>query len=225
MPGRLIPLISGEYYHVINRGVASLPIFVDQRDYQRACETIAYYQKQEVPLSYSFFLRLTPEQRINLIKDIRKDSRNLVEIVAYCLMPNHIHFLLRQILNKGTSTFMGNITNSYARYFNTKRQRIGPLFQGRFKAVRISSENYLLHLSRYIHLNPLSSEVVKDFSELRVYPYSSLPEYLNPQSLNLCNKDVILANFRNSAAYEKFLLDRADYQKNLEEIKHLALEK
>lgn len=225
MPGRLTPLVNGEFYHVINRGVASLPVFINQRDYQRSIETIFYYQKPEVPVRYSQFIRLSPDQRMQLLKELKNDSRNLVEIIAYCLMPNHLHLLLRQVTNKGISTFMGNFADSYVRYFNTKRQRIGPLFQGRFKAVRISSENYLLHLSRYIHLNPLSSEVVRDFSELRAYPYSSLPEYLNPRSLNLCNKDAILANFRNSAAYEKFLLDRADYQKNLEEIKHLALEK
>lgn len=225
MPGRLTPLVNGEFYHIINRGVASLPVFIDQRDYQRSIETIFYYQKPEVPVRYSQFIRLSPEQRMQLLKELKNDPRNLVEIIAYCLMPNHLHLLLRQVTNKGISTFMGNFANSYVRYFNTKRQRIGPLFQGRFRAVRIGSESQLLHLSRYIHLNPLSAQVVKSLTELKKYPYSSLPEYVNSQSPSLCNKATILTNFKDVSAYEDFVLERANYQKSLEEIKHLLLEK
>ena len=103
-------------------------------------------------------------------------------------------------------------------------ERIGHLFQGQFKAVKIDSEEQLLHISRYIHLNPYSSAVVKDLNALQKYEWSSLPEYLNKVLFCLCSKKNIIGNFKNKESYKKFVLDNADYQKELENIKHLTLE-
>ena len=76
-----------------------------------------------------------------------------MEIICYCLMPNHLHLLLRQLMDGGISKFMSNFANSYTRYFNTKSKRKGPVFEGKFKAKRIETDEQLLHLSRHIHLN------------------------------------------------------------------------
>lgn len=224
MPGRNIPLITNQIYHVINRGVASQPIFLNQKDYLRGLEIIFYYQNKHVPLRYSFFLRLPQKQKTEILDRLRTDGDFLVEIIAFCLMPNHLHLLLKQMKDNGTSLFMSNVSNSYTRYFNVKQRRIGHLFQGKFKAVRVETDEQLFHLSRYIHLNPYSSYLIKNLNGLYSYPYSSLSEYLNLQKSNICQKEIILKNFKKSS-YKDFLVDQADYQRKLQNIKHLLLEK
>lgn len=224
MPGRKIPLVTDEYYHVLNRGIASQPIFSSKRDYQRALETIFYYQNKAIPMKYSRFLRLAANRRTEILESLKIQKQHRVEIICYCLMPNHIHLLLCQVLDEGISKFMSDFTNSYTRYFNTKNDRNGPLVEGKFKAIRVETDAQLLHLSRYIHLNPYSSYVVKTLKELENYPYSSLPEYIQKIETNLCNQKIVLDQFESIESYKKFLYDQADYQKELEKIKHLALE-
>ncbi|PIY90038.1 MAG: hypothetical protein COY74_03610, partial [Nitrosopumilales archaeon CG_4_10_14_0_8_um_filter_34_8] len=97
--------------------------------------------------------------------------------------------------------------------------RVGPLFQGRFKAVRIENDEQLIHVSRYIHLNPYSSGFVKNIKKVGNYPYSSLGEYVHGQKPGCCCKKVILDYFRDSELYRKFVNDHADYQKNLQMVK------
>jgi len=225
MPGRKVPLVTNQIYHVLNRGVASQPIFLSKKSYQRAMEMILYYQNKDLSLSYSAFLELSNQRRKEILEQLKKNQNSLVKVIVFCLMPNHFHFLLKQTQDKGISIFMGNFSNSYTRYFNASHKRIGPLFQGKFKAVRVETDEQLLHVSRYIHLNPYSSYLVKTIEELENYPYSSFPEYLNPQENNLYYKEIVLNNFKTSIDYKKFVLDQADYQRKLEEIKHLMLEK
>ena len=157
-------MVTNEYYHVLNRGVASQPIFSSKRDYRRIIATIFYYQNKEVPLKYSKFLRLAKKKRTEILENLKIRKKYRVEIICYCLMPNHIHLLLKQAIDEGISRFMSDLTNSYTRYFNTKNKRKGPLFEGKFRAIRVETDEQLLHLSRYIHLNPYSSYVVKDFN-------------------------------------------------------------
>jgi len=225
MPGRNIPLVTNEIYHTLNRGVASQPVFLNKRNYQRFLETIFYYQNKELPLSYSAFLELSRERKEELLRRLKEKAQFLVEIIAFCLMPNHFHLLLKQIEENGISVFMSKLCNSYTRYFNTIQKRVGHLFQGKFKAVRIETEEQLLHVCRYIHLNPYSSYIVKNLKDLEVYPYSSLPEYLALQKTDFCQKEIVLAQFKNPADYKKFVFDQADYQRRLEQIKYLTLEK
>ncbi len=224
MPGRNIPLVNNQIYHVLNRGVASQPIFLNKKDYQRALETVFYYQNEDLPLSYSTFLKLSQPKREETLKKLKGKGNFLIEIIAFCLMPNHFHLLLKQVQDNGISIFMSNLSNSYTRYFNISHKRIGPLFQGKFKAIRIETEEQLLHGSRYIHLNPYTSYVIKTLKELETYPYSSFAEYLNPQKTDHCQKEIILDSFKSSLDYKRFVFDQADYQRKLEETKHLILE-
>lgn len=224
MPGREIPLVNNEIYHVLNRGISSQPIFLTKRDYNRALQTILYYQNQQRPLKYSRFLSLSNKQRSLILGKLKRERLFLVEIIAFCLMPNHFHLLLKQVVDGGISKFIGNLTNSYTRYFNTKHKREGALFKGKFKAVRIESDEQLLHVSRYIHLNPYSSYVIKTLEELKNYPYSSLPEYLQKSPNGFCQKEIILEQFKNINSYKNFVFDQANYQRGLENIKHLILE-
>lgn len=224
MPGRKVPLVNKQTYHILNRGIAHQPIFQNRSNYRRVLETIAYYQFQNPPLRYSHYIRLNIKEKSAYLKNLKKKNL-LVENVAYCLMPNHLHFLLRQLKDNGISTFMSNLANSYTRYFNTKYKRVGPLFQGKFKAVRVETDEQLVHLSRYIHLNPFTSYVVKSIKQLEKYPHSSLPEYLNLQKTSMCAKQMILDRFINLQAYKKFVFDQAHYQRKLQNIKHLLFEK
>jgi putative transposase len=138
-------------------------------------------------------------------------------------MPNHYHLLLKQTKREGISEFIRLSSNSYAKYYNTKHKRTGPLFQGRFKAVRIQTDEQLLHVSRYIHLNPYTSSLVKTFKRLLSYPYSSLKEFANNTS-GCCSKKPVLEHFENPDKYIRFVKNNADFQKSLQKIKNLSLD-
>ncbi|MFH1280041.1 MAG: hypothetical protein ABII08_00330, partial [Candidatus Beckwithbacteria bacterium] len=101
-------------------------------------------------------------------------------------------------------------------------EKNGPVFEGRFKAVRVSSNEQLLHLSRYIHLNPYTASIVKDINQLQNYPYSSLKEYLHPKRFNLAQTNEILSQFKSPQNYLNFNLDHADHQKQLRLLKDIT---
>ncbi len=106
-----------------------------------------YYQNRETPIRYSKFMILSSGERQRILADLSKRKDFLVEVIAYCLMPNHFHFILKQLVENGISNFMAHFTDSYTRYFNVKNERNGPLFQGRFKAIRVGTDSHLLHLT------------------------------------------------------------------------------
>lgn len=223
MPVRTTPLVAGEIYHVLNRGNAAIPIFRNQCDYWRFIDTFLYYRYKNVSFRFSDFRNLKKDIRLDLWDKIQGGPKR-VEVIAFCLMPNHFHFLLKQIGDEGVCDFLRQFSGSYSHYFNLKHKRKGSLFEGRFKSIRVETESQLLHLSRYIHLNPYSSFVVKDTEQLLVYPYSSLPEYLSASDEETFCKEIILSHFPRKDGYKTFVLDRAGYQESLEEIKHQLLE-
>ena len=222
MPYRFIPLVTEQYYHIYNRGVAFQPTFENKRDYERFLLCLDYYHHNKVPLRLSKLLQLPKEDRESILKNIKEHGETIVEIIAYCLMPNHFHLLIKQVSDNGISTLLRLVTNSYARYYNTKYERVGPVFQGVFKAVHVQTDEQFIHLSRYIHLNPLVSFIVKEENFLS-YPWSSLKNYLNGTKA-LVNTEPILDNFSSPKKYLKFILDQVEYGKELERIKHLTLE-
>lgn len=168
-------------------------------------------------------LQLNREEREKFFVNLKTKGTKLVTLLCYCYMPNHFHFLLKQNEDGGITRFLSNFTNSYTKYFNTKHKRNGPLFQGTFKAVRIEDDNQLLHVTRYIHLNPLTSYLLKE-KDLDSYPWSSYPEYWGNSENNLCEKAMILSNFSSKDQYRKFISDQVEYAKSLEAIKHLVFD-
>jgi putative transposase len=223
MPYRKTIFANNEIYHTINRGIEEQVIFKEKRDYQRALELIDFYRYLKPPLRFSHYNRLPKEEKEKFLDHLRKNGQQIVEILTFCLMPNHFHLLLRQLQEKGIQAFMRNFQDSFARYFNTKYHRVGLLFQGMFKAVRIETDEQLIHVSRYIHLNPVSSYIV-EIEDLENYPWSSFLEYLSQDSLEFTNPGPILDLFKSRASYKKFVFNQADYQRQLQKIKHLALE-
>lgn len=219
---RKVVFANGEYYHVFNRGVEKRPTFTSKYEFLRAVDSINFYRFGDLSLRYSKYLALNNDKKIEFLK-LLDEGELQVEIIAYCLMGNHFHFLLRQKREKGIVNFMAKFTNSYTKYFNTKHERVGPLFQGVFKAVHVESDEQLIHLSRYIHLNPVAGFIIK-INELEKYQWSSYLEYLNIVKKQMVNTAEVMNFFRTPDKYKQFILDQADYAKQLKIIDHLVID-
>ena len=137
-------------------------------------------------------------------------------------MPTHFHFILRQMEEEGIRIFLQRLINSYAHYFNLKKNRRGPLFESAFQAVRVETEEQLLHLSRYIHLNPTTAYLVEHPKD---YLFSSYRVYLEEEKNDLINPEAVISYFSSPKRYEKFVLAQKKYQCELNKIKHLLLER
>lgn len=220
---RKVAFRDGEIYHVFNRGLDRRNIFTDKREFERAKRLIKFYRHIEIPARFSKVYQLHVEIRDEVLENLYNSNRQ-VNILCYCLMPNHFHFLLQQNTEKGVSTFLANFTNAYTKYFNTKNERSGPLLGGTFKAVHIESDEQLLHVARYIHLNPIVSCVIKD-DQVANYLWSSHREYLSITDDEITQKDLVLQMFKSVEDYQSFIMDQAEYAKELEAIKHLTLER
>lgn len=185
-----------EHYHVYNRGVNKRKIFQDNED-------------------YATFLNLFKRY---LSRAPAKDKRdreypwlyNGIELLAFCLMPNHFHLLVFQLKEDSLKQLMKNVCGTYTTYFNKKYKRVGPLFQDRFKAVLISSDEYLHHISRYIHMNP------KNYKD---WDYSSIKYYLGSHNAEWVQPSRIMELFENPKEYELFLTDYEEQKEILEIIK------
>lgn len=212
MPVRKTPLITGQYYHVFNRGINHQPTFTTKADYQKAINTLNFYQLSKPPLKLSYFLNKSQKDQQEIYKQIEASPKR-ISLLTFCFMPNHFHLLLKQEEDNGISRYLADFQNSYTKYFNAKHQRQGSLLNRQFKAVHIETREQLLHVSRYIILNPCSNHLIKKLSDTLSYPYSFTNYLQIKQILDL-----------NKQKYDQFVLDNANYQRKLEKIKHLLLE-
>lgn len=211
------------FYHIFNRGIEKRVTFSNRRNYLRMLELLKFYSFKVVPLRYSRFIEL-PKDKQQQIYLKMVESGKLVDIISFCLMPNHFHILLKQLHENGIKIFVSNISNSYTKYFNIKNSRQGPLFQGTFKAVLVEDDNQLIHLVRYIHLNPVSASMI-NLDELRLYEWCSHKYYLKSNNDELLNKQPIMNFFKTMEGYQSFISDQVEYAKKLELIKHQIIEK
>lgn len=224
MAQRKDPLVVGEYYHIFNKSIAGFRIFNSPVNCERFIHTLRYYQWADVDLRFSKFLELMNVKNNGFeqsFSTMSNQSDKLVEIMAYCLMPTHVHLILKQLKDNGISEFMGDLQNSYSRYFNTKYNRTGPLWVGRFKNVLVDSDAYLIHLTCYLHLNPVSAGLVKQPEQ---WPYSSYHEYCTHTAPDQKICEYGSAFEITQSDYRHFVEDRISYQRELELIKHLVLE-
>lgn len=200
------PLISGSYYHIFNRGVEKRTVFQSSSDYQRFLQTLDYYRFYPTKLKLSTFLNLN-EPPLN--KNLKQQP--LVRILCFCLMSNHFHLLIQQLEENGISEFMRRVLDSYTRYFNTKNERVGSLFQGKFKAKIVEKDEYLLYLTKYIHRNPMTLPKWKHY--IQEYGFSSYPGYLNKdQNFPFCEPEEILGYFgkNKTNSYKSFVEESED---------------
>lgn len=205
------------YYHVFNKSIAGYQIFNNAVEFERMINVLKYYQSANVNISYSKFLELPIFDQHQILSRMENDEK-LVEIVAYCLMPTHYHLILKQLRDKGISKYIANVCNSYTRYFNLKHERKGPLWQSNYKSVLIDNDQQLLHLTRYVHLNPVTAGIVKRPED---WPASSYNEYISGRSY-FCNyQDVLDITPRR---YENFVNSQISYQQKLYLIRKLILD-
>lgn len=223
MPGKnsLKIYVENGFYHIYNRGVEKRNIFIDEQDYRVFLSYLKLYliPKEESVNNIENNANLTLEEKNEKISRILvlNNFFNKINLFCYALMPNHFHFELRQTNKKDIEVFMRSLITKYTVYFNKKYDRVGPLFQGRYKAVLIKSEEYLLHLSRYIHLNPL--DILNKDQSLVSYPWTSYSTYVNNFFVDWLDKDFILSYFKRN---QSFSFD--SYQKFVESYKERSEE-
>ncbi len=206
---RKISFANGEYYHIYNRGTDKREIFSDAADFSRFIQSIQEFNVTE-PIGSIYEhcrLKIRPAKFGSPASKIEKDEPPLVNIVAYCLNSNHYHFLIQQVSEKGVEKFMQRLGTGYTKYFNHKYDRTGVLFQGKFKAVHVDSNEYLLHVSTYVNL----TFRVHDFgSRTSKYQYrSSWEEYVGVvqgkrYENGVCDTDPVLGQFRSREEYMEF---------------------
>ncbi|MEK7570665.1 MAG: transposase [Patescibacteria group bacterium] len=219
---RKLIFLNESYYHVFNRGIDRRVTFTNKREHDRAIELLSFYQYATIPLRYSHF-SLLPEDKKEEYLSTMISSGKIVDVIAYSLMPNHFHLLLKQKKEKGIATYLANFMNAYTKYFNTKHARTGSLFQGIFKAIYVETDEQLIHLTCYIHLNPVASSLISP-AQLTTYMWSSYPAYIGIDTDNLVSRDAIQSIKALVNSYEDFVKDQIAYAKELEKIKHMTFE-
>ncbi|MSU74237.1 hypothetical protein EXS57_00465 [Candidatus Kaiserbacteria bacterium] len=203
---------NGEFFHIYNRGVDKRIIFTDRYDIQRFFQSMIEFNVVD-PIG-SLYINSFRE----LSGETAKFTGKLVNIIAYCLNSNHFHLILEQLVDGGISEFMKRL-GGYTGYFNNKYERGGALFQGVFKDVYIDSNEYLLHVSAYVNLNNRVHQLSGETAKL-IESMSSWREYTDKSIKGICEKEIILGQFRNVAEYEEFALSSLESMiKRKEELK------
>lgn len=186
MPYRTVEFTQGQYYHIYNRGAGKSKLFF-------------------VEDNYRYLLQLTQ----------RYIGKYGVSVIAYCLMPNHYHFLLMQLTGEPISKFINVLFNAYVQALNRQQSRIGTLFEGRFKHVCVDDWNYLIHLCRYIHRNPIKAGLV---SRPEDWTYSNFREWMGLRNSVLKDDEFIKSHFPDPEEYRTFVNDWQDEEKNMGKI-------
>lgn len=215
--------VPGEYYHIYSRIILNTPEFKDNQVAERLALIflVANSMKSSEIFQYLRNNNNSPQEKI---LEIVRQGEKIIDILCYSIMPDHYHLLLREKKENGIYRFMHKCNTSIAKYINVKKDRVGPLFESRFKAKHVDSNVYLLHLSAYIHLNPLDFLIGKTWREHKIrdwnsarkkllgYPWSSLEFYINENSKNpiISGANIIKKQFVNNQDYESFMRDWAE---------------
>jgi len=227
MPARnsVKQFLPDSYYHLYNRGVEKRNIFLDEQDYAVFLSYLKnYLLPKDLPNLKS--IAADPEvgwrEREKALKLLRMNNFNgNLELIAYCLMPNHFHLLIKQKEANIIDIFTNSLLTRYSMYFNKKYKRVGTLFQDVYKAVLVSTDEQLLHLTRYLHRNPISQGV-----PLRSYRYSSYPIYLDYKSFEWIKPTEILSFFASTGfnSYQNFVEDSNVEEESVYHIFKLTLD-
>jgi REP element-mobilizing transposase RayT len=201
MPRRTVPLVAGECYHLFNRGVNREKIFFEREN-------------------YLFFLRRLRQHLFGETQtsEVLKTSEVSTSIIAYCLMPNHFHLLVQPHSDQ-LSRQMQKLSISYTKAVNKRYGRVGPLLQGQFQAVQVDRNDYLLHLTRYIHLNPVEAGKVERSED---WEFSSYRDYIGLRQGTLPTPDAALSQFPDPGAYQEFVESYSSDERKM--IEHLLFD-
>ena len=184
---RPVPFVDGEIYHIYNRGAHKQPIFQSETDYRRF-QLLLHVANNSGSVHMANLLDKYKGRSFMEIFTGEETDKPFVDVIAYCLMPNHFHLVLRQKNEGGLTKFMNKVGTGYSMYFNTKYEHSGVLFQGRFKSRHVDSDEYFRYLLAYVHLNAVDlvqpnwktrgiSEAEKVRHFINEYPFSSHQDY------------------------------------------------
>ncbi|MDD5731839.1 MAG: transposase [Patescibacteria group bacterium] len=208
----------GAYHHIYNRGSDKRAIFMDEKDCERFLECLNFYNS---PNQIDLF-KIKREDPISPKEGEIGSSLNsaFVEIFCYCLMPNHFHLILKELVDGGIARFMHKVGIGYTMYFNKKYDRSGHLFEGKYKHKEIDADFYLTYLTGYIHLNPVMAGLAKLPEH---YKYSSYLDYLGKKKTDFLNfkPEELETKIED---YEKFILDLKNDKEALKKIEKVSLE-
>ena len=216
---RKYPLVVGNIYHILNKSIAGYQIFNQPRDYTRFLRMLDFFSFADMPTQFGELTRKIESNQKDFdlaLRDLIQNKEKRISLIAYCVMPTHIHLAIKEIRKNGITKFMGDLTNSYSKYFNPKHKRQGPLWSGPFKNIPVETDEQLLHLTRYVHLNPVTAGLVDKPED---WPASSYHEYLDADTPHRCEFKKLIS--LSPAAYSKFVTDRIFYQRELAKIKFL----
>jgi putative transposase len=235
MPIKRPQLVNKEIYHIVTRGVGDSVIFKDNNDYYRGIFSL--YEFNDIK---PVLLRERRRARIRAKKSGREQFSAirdiLVEILAFWFMPNHIHLLLRQIKNGGITQFMRKFGAGYVAYFNKKYNRKGHLFQGRFRAVHIKTNEQLKNVFVYVHTQGISliepkwkergiENPKKVTKFLENYKWSSYPDYISKKNFpSLTNRKFLLKVMGGKEGCRDFVESWINYKKELKDFNKISLE-
>lgn len=202
------------YYHVCNRGVDKREVFCDEQDYLRFLESMKLFNRAKPIGSLHEAKRISGSTANKAVEPLSP----LVEIICYCLNPNHFHILLKQLIDGGISEFIKRLAGGYTWYFNFRNKRCGSLFQGKFKAIEIKSEDHLSYVSSYINGNA----EIHGIAKAEYWQYSSYPDFLGRRHGIMNNKNLILKEFTDITEYKNYTKNVIKNSKEIkEELKKL----
>lgn len=208
------PFVTGEIYHVYNRGVDKRMVFKDTKDLDRFIETINTFNSSDP--SGGMYRMTLPKY------ELRTSTSQLVTFVAFCILDNHFHFLLKQEVDGGIAKFMQRFGGGYTKYFNTKHKRSGSLFQGKFKSKLVDSNDYLLRVFTYINYNDKIDELRTSTSQ---FVKSSRDFVLNGKKPAIeCDPGIVVEQFSGIDQLKKFMNEAlVDIRRNKELQKELEV--
>ena len=201
------------HYHLYARGINKMMIFKSSSDYKYFEYLLEKY------LTYGF-VEKSKIGHYEVLKVSNSVSEH-IDLNCYALMPNHFHLLCKNKSISGITLLMRRINTAYSSYFNKKYGRRGPLIEGCYKAVLMKTEAQFIHLSRYIHLNPVTGYLTEKPED---YSFSSYGIYLGREKSDFIEPSLIMENFSTPDKYRSFVEDRKDYQRVLQELRHFVLE-
>jgi len=220
--------IENGFYHVYNRGVEKRRIFLNEQDYRVFLSYLKTYlspSEESIHKLETHFGLEKENKTFNIYRPNNiKNYFKKINLVCYVLMPNHFHLVIQQIGKKDIGNFMCSLITKYTMYFNKKYKRVGHLFQGRYKAVTIFGKEYLINLTKYIHLNPL--EILNKNEPLMKYPWSSYCLYNQNINSEWLIKDLVMKYFsKGQISYQNFVENKIkDSIDDNSEIKKLFLD-
>jgi len=227
--------VENQIYHIYNRGVEKRDIFLDDKDYLRFIHDLFEFNDRDPAFNVAYYFNSkSKEVKSQYLEKARKPRKLLVEILLFTLMPNHFHLLLKQKQENGIVKFMQKLGTGYTNYFNKKYDRVGGLFQGRFKAVLINEEAHFIHIPFYFHTNPIdliygSSTSIDwrgQIEFLENYRWSSFLDYIGKKNFpSVTSRKFLLEFWGGEKEYrketEKWLRERDE---NIDKIKEITLE-